>query len=902
MSAKITNSGNITKFGSTLETTEEGKVISLSELGEGLRFGNAELTSSHLRAGILTAKVEFGQAKVGATRTPKSWVVPESVFQREFTTDTKDISAFLRVFFVSQANLSAQINPLGGIQTETKDLSTSLFPFHTYDITASLASIPPEDIAASVEPIPSVDLPTSTLAIASVDLKVFAGGHFPEDITGSLSVTQPRNLPAFLRSAEAGQDDLTASIVQQGGFKDLQVLTKALSQGSGDLNASLISRVPVDLVATISGWVEEDISAYVRGWHSSRIISLIKGIVEEEEKNLPASLRVTNTGTKDLKVESTRAIVSTHTNSNKTFNLDKVIKPFFKNKYLVGTRKGGFSVLSLEPVFGDFPDLSASIFAQDFFRKNLRAFLRVNERKDYSIGASVTSVSPAVNMDSITLSLTPLRDLTADIFTRSGFKRLRGLVKPIHKASTGTAVGAGYVTVANSYKFLIGTSKGLFIPKVKAPTVRTTTFTNSHPMPDLHADVSGWHVANLTASIKDYPFSTLTSTLTAISSDRFSDLITKLFPTRFTDLSAGVTPSGGFMDLQTDLSVSGSIGDLSVSVFPYINAESVDVLSISTKPFVDFRASINYGTLVDCLPESGSSDIGAFVRVFNGQTEETKFDLPTELNVLTVVSDLTADLTVRKRTRINTVGINFRARARSNNRIRSLITGIAPSTADLSSSIKGVLHEKDLAASLTAVRPAPAQTVVENLETVVDLKNPSDIKNIILTFKSGVSRYVYEAATNSVFATDRDTWVVNLKTLLEEDSFFDRSVENETRELGDLQEFTTVDEAIRNAIVLLTERNKSDLQASLVPSGGARDISATLQTTSADRILDMKTSIVSVLNSPDISASINTGPGSSGYLPITSIVKAVNSQVSENIKASVSGVIQIDLSVDITAA
>jgi len=283
--------------------------------------------------------------------------------------------------------------------------------------------------------------------------------------------------------------------------------------------------------------------------------------------------------------------------------------------------------------------------------------------------------------------------------------------------------------------------------------------------------------------------------------------------------------------------------------------------------------------------------------VFGG-TDDTIVNLPANINVLRVEQALPAELTSRKRTRIRVLSLNFRANIRDSNNVIGIITPVHKNDLSLAASVIGLSHEKDLPASISPIRLIPEDARFTPSELLVNLQNAFITKEVFISFRSQVSSYVFEDVSSAVYPTERGTWAIDLRSLSPQESFFDLDPTNRNLALDKIDEYYSLDEAIRAALVILCERRKANLSASLNAVGGSFNLGALVEVTSIDRFLDMRAAIVSVLNAPDLSADINLGPGSSDLLELLGILSPrVGSTVSLN--ASVVGHILEDLSAEI---
>lgn len=893
--------GTASPAGQSAATTEAEQKTSSS--GSELGDPTTALSSAHARALVKTYGPTVGLPAANEhILKKKSWAPTFDIFSRELNFDFSNLGVVIRIRFMGSADLSASILAFGAIQEgDPQDLTASLQPHHLDDFVAALITVPGVDLGGVFQPIPGWDLPTALVTIPSVNLGAIGGGHFPEDIPALLAAVPPVDLPAEIRGGFSDTLDLTGALTQIGAFQGLQGIVRAAIPSLADLQARIgvISQGVVDLPATLQPYRSVDLGAAIETQRVFGVRALIYGYARLVTEDITAYLRRVDSVVEDFPVVPLKAVVSTHT-SDKLPNLTKVARSFFNNRYVFGTVGAGLVVLNLQPVFGVFPDLHAEIIGRDFFRSNITGFVRAAIRDNKGLGSVVTSVVQFTNVRRLLLDLIPLINMEGDLIQVGGFLPVRGSIASVHRGQTTTADDAGFVTTASTYRFLLGTTQGLFIPPQAVSQIRVTTFRNVTSLPDLHATIEGWHEADLTASLSSYPFSALAASATALGVDHLSHLTAFLAAFKAADLGASLTRSGGFEPFGGSITAAGKVEDLSASVVSSIDPLAFNVVSVSTKPALNLGALINYGSLVSCSPTSVISEIGAYIKTIVTGTPETIQSLSAELNVLRVEEDFTADIVGRRRTRVRILSLTFRSKTRDSGRIRGSITPVIPTVSSVSAEIVGLLHEANLLASLTPVRFATLNGSFTTTEQVVNL-NTGEVKSVLISFRSQVNLYVYEEVTTAVYATDRGTWAIDVRSLIREDSFFDRPASNrEVKVDAGLQEFYSLDEAIRNAIVLLCERQQSEMAASLSARGAIADLGVQISTIAADRVGDLNTSLVSVLNSPDITASISGARSS--LIGVTATLVAGVSQVSGNIGGSVSGNIVNDLGAEITVS
>jgi hypothetical protein len=808
----------------------------------------------------------------------------------------QDIAASLEAWRRGSLDIKAIINAWH--REVISDLGGVLQPYHLRDVLGEITAVIHANITGSVNTVPGVDLPANMIPIPGADLRVIAGGHFPATITASMSITQPVNIPAYIRAGYSSNSDIGGTLTPTGSYTHITGYIKPSINDYRDLPASLNVRYSPNITASIFGWVEADITASLITQRERSIKAIINGWSRLNEKDLSVSIRRSDADTKNL-TAYTKPVISTHT-SDKRPNLDKVLKTFPNNIYMFGSRSRGLYVLTIEPIYGNFPDLHAEIFAKQFYRDNIWASLKAAQRQYLDLGAPMVSVTSYININRINLSLVPSLDLSADTHTLSGYRPMSANVTPLRHAQTETDTEAGYSYTATSFRFFIGTSKGLYIPESVPSTIKVSSYVNSHQNPDLNAFVHGWHEANISASIKAYPSSSIAGSLNAYGFDRIKDFPVFLEPMYPKDITASINPFGAFENLLATVQSSGGFKNLTAQLLPVISADSIDILEISMQPFADMAAIINYTSLVSCSPSSAYSGIAGYVRAFISGSADNISNLSASIDASNENSDLIGTIVSRGRSRIRLLSLMFRARNRSNSLMLASITAVSRTYADVQASITGLSHEKDLIGSLTPVTLRPNKVTVNNIETVVDLKDTDNVKEILVSFRNQVSSYVFEDASSMVYVTDRGTWVVDLRTKLLEDSLYDNSARNKAIALTDVSEFYTLDEAIRNAIVLLTEGRSNDMTAAIAATGSIKQLQAEITGLTLDRSSTISAKIVPVDYLPDLAAEINTGEFSSAYKALFASISPETEEEAE-IAAEVIGNIIDDLSVSITA-
>ncbi len=784
--------------------------------------------------------------------------------------------------------------------TDSTALDATLVP-GAVSITPDPASVVAGTLEADFERITEVNMSAYIRAAyaTALNMSVSLSAVRPVDINAILNVHQPENIPAFLRTAYTAVLDLGSSLTQVGSFEGLPALIKSLSTSYSDMLAEIEVKYPGDLRAFLHGYATTDLGASLVTERYKNLPVIIWGRVVAATSNFGAFVRQDTNGTKDMPVMGMKAVVSTHT-SDKTPNLRKVGKVFYENKFLFGTRSKGLVAFVIEPVYGVFPDLHAEIFAQQYFRASLAALIRPAQRTTTEFPTTLVSVSPHIKITKITLKPQPLRELPTTLNARGGYLSMGALIRGGFSGSTGTAEDAAYTTTASTHRFILGTTKGLYIPKKNTPTIVTTTFNNNHPNPDLRASLRAWQASNIGAYLKVYNLAALPASLTSIGPDQYKDLYAFAEPAYVSDLLASLISTGEYRGLSASIESSGGISNFTASIISFINPLSYTVVPVSTKPFKDIGALINYGSMVSCAGGSQIASLSAYIRGFEGGTEDKAASLGASLNALRLTSGMPAEIVGRKLTRIRTLTLNFRASTRGSSTVNAVAVPKVETYSSLLASISGLSHEINFGASITPVRYALEDVLFTASEHAVNLRNPQNFKDVLLTFRSKVSSYVYEEIGQAIYPTEHGKWAIDLRSVKRQTSFFDRDPESRERLVSSAEGFHSIDEAIRNAISIICDGVQDNLGASIVVGGGSSNLRVSMGVTSIDKFTDMRSKLVSVQTLPDISASVNTGRQSSGYASLMTTIYSGGLAVQSSMPASLDVEVARDLGAELT--
>lgn len=826
-------------------------VLSLTDFENAVFTGDPGTTVNpqHVAAYVKSFGPVFGTSvSYASVLKAKSWTNVASYVAYDpgtITAPPVDLPVIIKAAGQGLKDLSAHVFAFGGANTgDPVDLPASLQPHYLEDMPAIMAVIDAVNLPTSLITIPGVNLPTRADPIPGVNLGATGGGHFPEDFPASAGAVPPVDLPVYIRGGFSDVANLLASVVQVGGFSDLGVILSIALPDIKNLEAKI----------GVIGQGTKELPAQLQPIHES---DLPATIITQRIREMRAIITGFAPGTSDLSA-------------------------------------------SLARISSASIDMQAHTIAQFIDLVDLAGKVRIVQLGGNDVPSSLTAVAPFYNINKVPLQLVPLTNLDAVLTQHGGFLPMSAIITPVHSVSTGTAADSGFVVTASSYRFYLGTTGGLFIPPQIIPQVRVSTYTNNTNHPDLHATIAAWNQTSLSASISTYPSKDLSGTMGALGFDRIADFPALISGNNVRNLQASLTTVGGFIGLSATVTTLGHVGNLGGTIIPFIDPLALSIVSVSTQPIFDLGAIINYDSFVRCAPTSFISHVSAYIKPLVTGTPNNQLDMSAEILSRLAALDMSATIEGKKITRIRILNLTFTAKIRESALMRGNVTPLHHVYSDMATSITGLLHEVDLPATLAVVRYAPSDINFTAVEVVGNLIT-AEIKDVLISFRSQVTHYVYEDITNAVYATDRGTWAIDVRTLATTDNFFDRALNNREYTLEGLQEFYSLDEAIRSAVVILCERRQVGLGATLTVRGAAADVGAQVGAFSLERVVDIPTKIMPVAHLPDITATINAGIQSSAFTTMAAVVVPNNTEVLENLPGDIFGDIPFNLGAEITA-
>lgn len=800
---------------------------------------------------------------------------------------SSDLGATLRVIMRTDEDFLASIFTV----TEAGFLLwTSITAVCIESFIASITAVEPSDLEAAITAIGGVSLGATTVPVPPKDLFAFCGGHVPSDIAASLLVNPPVDFAVFIRSSFADYSDLAATITGFGGFYDLRSLVRASFYSNSEVWATIICKVPTSFRAYIHGWDQLDLIASVTGVYSADIGGWITPWYRNNMVSMAAFIRPTQTDQSSMSC-SLYGWISAHT-TDKPYNYNILPRPYRK---IWLAQKKGLTILQIEPIRGIFPDLHATLIAVPLNIKYLYAFIRGMSPTYSDITASLSAVTRPITISKLTINFVNLSDLFVTISAFSGFKPMYCSINGVAHVHTTTASNAGWVYISSSIRFYLGTNKGLYVPDSIVRTIRYERFVNNSLLPDLWAYAYGWASSDLSATLTVQPYSSLLASLSTLDLTHVKELVGSIYGCDISSLLASISTGGGYYDCTATISVAGCVSALNASIYPHFQFSGYRIIPVETKPFYDLYATIN--TIASCGHYSTYSNISCFIRGMNTIFEGVF--LAAEINSLSNINDIQATIIGRKLTRISILDLMFRTKIRSNSSMYVNILGIGSTTLDIFSSIVGKPLEADIMAAITACRYVFSRTEEAELIDVYSIYKgvAQTHKRLRLMFASQIERYVYDAIDRSLYKIGDGKWVLNLSELTDSGLFYDRNVNDRDIDIDNINEYASIDEAIRAAISMLIDYPTDTLFASITASGGFSSIFATISGISQDRVVDLRGSLTIVENLPDLYASITAY---SGYLAMRGYITGYAS-FSSDVSVDIRGVVEASVTAEITA-
>lgn len=800
-----------------------------------------------------------------------------------------DLLAVVQITYRQNLDLRASVGSIGVLASS---LSAIIVSTYIEDITGELVVIAPSDLNSYLRTIPPKDLPTTLVPVPPVDLRAFGGGHLPKDLSANLIINQPFPIIAWIRVGLNGETNLYGEVTCTGGWYNMAASIEAAFSGSSPLYAGITCRVPVDLRTYISGWANADLFASVIGVYSNDLGAWVIPCHLESYKDMPSFTRASWNGSPSDLETTIHGWISAHT-TDKIYNYN--LYSIFPRKILIGQRHG-LSLIRLEPVRGLFPDLHAVIQVVQLNTSYLKAYINPVYPISTDIITTANAVTRTIHIDKIAINMVNVSDMAVFISAFSGYKPMHASIVGKASVHTSTTENSKWVSASSTVRFYIGTTRGLFIPERRVNEIRYINFLNYSVMPDMHAYLFGWAANDLSAYISVQPYITMAGFISCLDLSHVKALTASITSVYTKNLLASISGVGYYDEFYASIASMGGVNDLAASIKPYLKILGYRIIGVETMPFLDLYAVVN--PVFACGHITTYSYLNAFIRC-GIVSEEGGSDLYAEIFSNTDVKDLSSSVIGRKLTRLRILNLYFRTLTRSNTAFNASIIGVGKGEYGIGAYIKGLPHEEDLGASITAINYFINVMDPQGLIDVYKERTNGTAylyKRLKLFFSNHVDEYVYDSLNDALYTIGEGRWVLNLTEFTEVLSFYDRSPSDRNRDLDSIVEYSSVDEAIRAAIVFLTEFRTTDLTASIVATGGYSKLYAEVYGVYHDRVSELSASLTIVNNLPDLYASISAF---SGYKYLRSSIVGYASSAPE-LLANVYGVVYESLTANIT--
>ena len=673
--------------------------------------------------------------------------------------------------------------------------------------------------------------------------------------------TYPKTCPKYVVGYGSGRVQIIRARCLYGGIRDLQGLIQCISRElfPSDLSASATgvwfssddwlptycnAVPPKDLLAFMAAHPPKELSASLTGTFFKGTRELSTFVGGHLPGQLGAFVRILTSGSpKDLD-----AYIGSHLPENITANLVGIL---FKSRGNLIAFIGSHNPINLGafvriPTSGDPKDLSA--FMDIWHEAYLSGSLRI-----MSYDGLVSSLIPVIPIDLPAY----IRARYFDSFPASihgyAYKDLTGQINQVYSKSlsaylNGRLVLYGDITafirgIAHVHIDLLSFLQPLHYDYLSA-SLRATYYEGLPSYlfavrpKDLLARIMCWHETHLPASlvITDFPGDLKASLNITGGRSSLPSLIKGVFGANvIKDISANIGAwdnknlgssiySIDSVQLAAYLNVRGGTLNLAASIVPKV-IRLTTLISISTLAARNLSATINYlcfETGYKFLPASiylvYKKDLSAYVR-------SLRTSYPVSLPASVGYSD--SFLGVDK---LNIV-VNISPVSYFVEDILRFTISISRGRHNLSAYIRGLHKNLDLAASLTAV-DVPIyyyEKQPKNRERFINRDYNGVFKSmeiIEMSFNDVVSEYYYSSRGDTTWKKNRfERWILDLKSILPPNELLHlkRRLHKATT-VYDFKKFDSVDEAIKYAILYVTEYPQETLAASLNVRGYSTDI------------------------------------------------------------------------------
>lgn len=778
---------------------------------------------------------------------------------------TPDIVAVL--YGWAELNLAVSITPMSlsviwgyikVIQQGTLDISSSIRGMSVTDLGALVFSVAPEDISASIVPVLGF-ITADIFSVAPRDIRTYIGGHLPSLLSAVINAVFPAQIGGWIRGGLSSSESLLSAITASGGYRDMVSRVLVTARTTRDIRGIIRVRMPVDITATLSSWAESSISATICHIFLGPTLTALIKATASSLVDISGYVRVNYRGVVEAPAYL-KTIISAHTGP-KLLNRGVFPKAFPLNRFLFGTGSG-LSFVSIEPIFSLCPDLAAIISGRPFYTSSLGALIRGIQLTGglADISARLVGVTPALSVSTVNLLFDLFRNIPSSITSTGGITALRGSIKVLFCASTGTAADAHFTFTRSTTRQFFSTTHGVLISTPVVTAIKRWSFINTHPSPDIYGVIQGWGAADMSVSIGVLFQSSLLTYIGVLDSSHMRDLSSVIRGVVTTDLGGHIATVGYFTNLLTSINPRFEVSTLRAHINGFVGVLSREFVCVHTKPFVSLGAMINFNSSYSCFKGSYFMDVGARLVTSTSQS----LSLNAVITALREFSDMSVSIYGRKQVRVNTLALYFRSAVRDDQPLRASITGWArQNQSSLPTTIFGEFNQSSLTAAVTCIRIKPSLVFTAEDVLLVNIRHPSVKKTVEVLFGSGSLSYVYDPSSGSVFSDTGEEWSILIRNKPITTDFYD-GIPVEQRYVRSITDYDSLDEAIRSSLNSIISPDELDLGCAIVARGAVCSLPVSVFATGFDRMSDLGAKIFQVHNEPVLLAYIAAAGAMSG--------------------------------------
>lgn len=380
---------------------------------------------------------------------------------------------------------------------------------------------------------------------------------------------------------------------------------------------------------------------------------------------------------------------------------------------------------------------------------------------------------------------------------------------------------------------------------------------------DIAAALEGIATATLSAEYGTAPQDLLNASITATGINNLG-LTANLVPTQQVTLS-GVyefSPSLALIANIEAIEASKLYAQITPKVF-YVDSS----IPINTFPYKQLKAQINAAA---CANSSFYSDLGVIIKgVCNDDLSASVVGIAGQYAISEDYMSILAKTNVIAEDWVFIIA----EQSIISESIIPLVIATSPFS-DLGASIEGLQPEATITGSITPIFYSGVRSDSSVLGEWVNTKT-GQRKTIRIFFRGDSSEFYYSTDADKSFTVSPDTTleiVVETYDQIEEGqgTILTQKTNIKRCVVDDLDDFNSIDEAIRYGIMCALSEINQELRAYIIASGGHKSLGAEIYPIDSDFLKDLSAKYVSVTNQPELFATIS---GSGGYGSLDSYIR-----------------------------